>query len=165
LAEETSAPVLVAVSKARYTEKEHHAALNNGADYYAAYADEPETDINGVFSAIRSMSQRAKKQKSPNGIIAHGDILMAVNRHKVFIKDKELPLTGTEMKILRYLMNNRGHIITHGQLIQYAFDYLDDVSHDSLYSAIKRIRKKMRDITQTDYIETVRDVGYRMSTK
>jgi DNA-binding response OmpR family regulator len=165
LADETNAPILVATSKSRYTEKEHHAALSGGADYYATYADKPETDINGVFSTIRSMSQRAKKQKTPSEIITHGDILMVVNRHKVFVKDKELLLTGTEMKILHYLLLNRGNVLTHGQIYRNVYDDYEDISADSLYSAIKRIRKKMRDITHTEYIETVRDVGYRMSIK
>jgi DNA-binding response OmpR family regulator len=88
---------------------------------------------------------------------------MVAERHKAFIKDKELPLTGMEMKILHYLLLNRGNTLTHGQIFQNAYDADDDISTDGLYSAIKRLRKKMRDITHTDYIETVRDVGYRLS--
>jgi DNA-binding response OmpR family regulator len=69
------------------------------------------------------------------------------------------------MKILHYLMLNRGSVLTHGQICQNVYADYKDISTDSLYSVIKRLRKKMLDITQSDYIETVRDVGYRLSTK
>ena len=116
LSEETNAPLLIAVSKANYSEQEHHAALSNGADFYAAYCETPENDIEGVISAINSIKLRARKRKIPNNILGHGDILIVSNQHKAFVKDMELSLTGTEMKILKYLMVNRGNVLSHRQI-------------------------------------------------
>jgi len=162
LSEETSAPIFIATTNP--DDDEHHEALNNGADFYGKYCKEPGQNIDGVFSAINSINRRTKKQKAPNGIISHGDILIDANRHKAFIKDKELSLTGTEMKILHYLMVNRGNVLQHGQICRKIYDD-DGGTFDSLYSAIKRLRKKILAAAQADYIETVRGVGYRLTTK
>jgi two-component system phosphate regulon response regulator PhoB len=163
LSAETNAPILIAVSKARYSEKEHHEALKSGADFYAPFCDMSENNINAVLSVIEGINQRARKRKAPNrGIIAHGDILIIANNHTAYINDKALALTGAEMKILHYMMINRGNVLGHSQICRNVYDDYDDIS--CLYSAVKRLRKKIKDVAQADYIETVRDVGYRLIT-
>jgi DNA-binding response OmpR family regulator len=162
LREGTEAPILVAVSKTNYSEVEHHEALKNGADFYAPYCETPERDIVGVLSVINSISHRYKSRKSHCKILAYGDILIDEQHHKAFFKDKEVLLTGTEMKIMHYMMINRGIILKHEQIYRNAYDDFDDRTPDSLYSAMKRLRRKIYEAVNTDYIETVRGVGYRL---
>ena len=164
LSEETNAPILIATSSP--DDDEHHDALNNGADFYGKYCEKPEQNLDAVLSAITSINQRAKKRKTPQKIIAHGDILIAADTHKAFIHDVELTLTGSEMKLLHYLTINRGNVLSHRQIYQKINeDMWDEMTGDMIYSTIKRLRKKIRDITRIDYIETVRDVGYRLKSK
>jgi DNA-binding response OmpR family regulator len=120
-----------------------------------------------VLSVINSINQRARKRKAPNTIIVHGDILIVANNHKAFIKDKELPLTGTEIKLLHYLMVNRGEIIAHTELFReiYGGDYNKKVSRNILYCSMKRLRNKMKQAVRHDYIETIRHTGYRLTTQ
>lgn len=166
LSEETNAPILIAVSKPRYTEKEHHAALNSGADFYGQYCDDPEENINAVLSVINCINQRARKRKAPIDRISHGDIHIVIDYHKVFIEDVEIALTGMEMKIFQYLVINRGNTMSHRQIYSQISDgAFDEISRDTIYSSMKRLRKKIRDVAGGDYIETVRDVGYRLKTK
>jgi DNA-binding response OmpR family regulator len=166
LSNETAAPILVAASKKHYTEDEHHDALNNGADFYAAYCGKPEKDLDGVLSAIHSIDRRFKKQKSVNGIIAHGDILLVVDLHKAFIMDVEIKLTVAEMRVFHFFMRNRGDALSHRKLFNsMSNDVYDDLTSDVIYGVMKRLRKKIRDAAEIDFIETVKDVGYRLKTK
>jgi DNA-binding response OmpR family regulator len=160
-----AAPILIAVSKENYCENEHHEALRNGADFYAPFCEENARNIYAVLSAIESVNIRSQKQKSTAQIITHGDILIDVEFHKAFIKDREIFLTGTEMRILHYMLLNRGIILGHDKFFQNAFADYEEASSNSLYSAIKRLRKKIKEVTQTDYIETVKAVGYRLLTR
>ncbi|MCL1819440.1 MAG: response regulator transcription factor [Oscillospiraceae bacterium] len=163
LCEETNAPILIATSN--YNEIERDDALNNGADAYGAYSEISEQqDLNGVVAVINSINKRAKKRKSPSRIISHGDILIAADYHQAFIKDKELFLTGLEMKLMQYLMINRGNVLSHGMILQEVYNDDGEVSLDSLYSTVKRLRKKINDIAKFKYIQTVREVGYRLIT-
>jgi len=166
LSEETNAPILIATSN--YTEDEHHDALNNGADFYALYCEKPEQNINGVLAVINSINQRGRKRKSPNKIISHGDILIVIEYNKVFIEDIEIVLTASEMKIFQYMMINRGHILSHKQLysqINGGFHGEYDLTPDVIYGLMKRLRKNLRKATRFEYIETVKEIGYRLKTK
>ena len=165
LNQETNAPILIATSKEHYTEKEHHAALNNGADFYAPYCEEPENDIEGVLSAINSANQRGVKKKSPHKIITHGDFLLDIDGYKVFIRDKELILANMEMEILKLLMLNIGNVLSHEQILERIYEGRQKESDsNNLYNAITRLRKKMRDLTGYDYVETIIKTGYRIIT-
>jgi DNA-binding response OmpR family regulator len=156
------APILIAVSKENYCEIEHHKALRNGADFYAPFCEKTSRNVHAVLAAIESIHMRSQKQNSPNKVIAHSDILIDVGLHKAFFKDKEVSLTGTEMRILYYMMLNRGIILGHENFFLNAYEDYEEATPDSLYSAIKRLRKKIKDATQTDYIETVKAIGYRL---
>jgi len=120
LSEETNAPILVATY--HFSEEQHLEVLNNGADFYAQLSKEPKRNIDGVLAVIHSINQRARKRKAPNRILAHGDILILADRHKAFVKDRELSLTGTEMRIFQYLMANRGNVLEHGQICRKIYD-------------------------------------------
>ena len=75
----------------------------------------------------------------------------------------ELRLTKTEMEILQYLIINRRNILTHAQIFSeiYGREH-GETSSDALNSSLKRLRRKIKDLAQFDYIENVRDVGYRL---
>jgi len=159
--EEINAPILIATSD--YSEEEHRDALNNGADYYGRYSDEPNNNIKFVLSVINSIEQRNKKRKTPNKIIIHDDILIVDGYNQAFIKDKEIHLTNAEMIIFRCLMINRGNIVSHKQIHNQVTNYSpDELTPASVYNAIKRLRKKLHDATMFDYIETIRNFGYRL---
>jgi DNA-binding response OmpR family regulator len=167
LCEVTAAPVLVAVSKERYAVEEHHAALSQGADFYAAFNDSPDLDISGVFAAVSSVTRRERKRSKPGGIVAHEDILVVADYRKAFVRDAEVTLTAAELKILQYMLLHRGIALSHAQIygqINGGLYYEKEMTPDAIYNAMKRLRKKLRDAAQADYIETVRNFGYRLRT-
>lgn len=161
LSDETKAPILIATSNP--TADEHYEALNNGADFYGKCCEKSEQNINAVIALINSMERRSKKNNTACRIFTYKDILISKDIHQVFVSDKEIQLTRTEMEILYYLMINRGLILTHEKIKQYIWPDDDEVSHDMIYNNIKRLRDKMRSVSQKEYIENVRDVGYRLT--
>ena len=168
LSQETNAPILVATSQEHYTTKEHHDALNNGADYYAPYCGDPcgkpEDDIEGVLSAVKSANQRAGKRKSPNKLIIQGDVLLVADNYRAFINNIEVNLTKLETEIFRILLTDINENISHEQILEKIHGDYDKAMSANLYNAIKRLRKKIQDATGVDCIETVRNIGYRIIT-
>ena len=160
----TNSPILIATGN--YTMEMDVASLENGADLFGRWQENYEGNIVSVLAHINRLSERIKKQKISTEIITHGDILIIKDNHKAFIKDKELRLTKTEMKIFYYLLVNRGNILTHKQIQDYIwYDENNEITPDNLYNIIKRLRNKIRSISnKVEYIETLRDVGYRIST-
>jgi len=161
LSEETNASIMIATFN--YNEEEHQDVLNNGADFYGQYSNEPDSNIKFVLSVMNNIDQRNKKRKAPNRVTLHNDILIVDGHNKVFVKDKEIHLTNAELKALRYLAINRRSIVSHRQLHNQIKSHSpDEPAPSSIYNIMKRLRRKLRDATQLDYIETVRNFGYRL---
>jgi DNA-binding response OmpR family regulator len=65
--------------------------------------------------------------------------------------------------MLHYLMINRGSVLSHKQIYRKVFDgEYDESTSDVIYSTLKRLRKKIKEVSAVEYIETVKDVGYRL---
>ena len=161
LSEETSAPILIATSN--LSVDDHHTALCNGADFYGLYDDDPKNNIKYVISVMYSIKQRNIKRKVPNKITAHNDILMVDGYSNVYIRDKELNLTRTEMSIFRLLLTNRGNVVLHEQINRHVTKNPDELNMNGIYCTMRRLRDKISKITLYDYIETVRHLGYRLN--
>lgn len=80
-----------------------------------------------------------------------------------FLKDGQaIELSKTEQKLLRILVENRGHVIARSDLIDkiwtYGAEYVDE---NALSVTIKRLRDKLEyDPSSPKYVKTVYGVGY-----
>ena len=78
----------------------------------------------------------------------------------VLLKGEEVHLPSTEYKLLSYLMQNRGKVVTRGMILENLWDidgnFVDD---NTVRVNIKRLRQKLNDETQ-EYIVTVFGMGY-----
>jgi len=157
----TNAPIFIATST--YSREEHVEASSLGADLFGEINDNPADNYKAVTEKLNQLRDRARQPKPLIIIRTFSDILIAPVYHKAFIGDTEITLTKNEMDILDYLMISQGAILHHGQIGRDTpYNELNGLSSDNIYSAIKRLRKKMKDVSQFDYIETIKDVGYRL---
>jgi len=81
---------------------------------------------------------------------------------KYTVTDKSgnsLPLTTTEIKIIKMFYDRKGYVLTREMVIEslWGFEYKDDIR--ILDPHIKNIRKKL----SADFILTVKNVGYRLN--
>ena len=78
----------------------------------------------------------------------------------VLLKGEEVHLTSTEYKLLSYLMQNRGKVVTRGMILENLWDIDGNfVGDNTVRVNIKRLRQKLNDETQ-EYIVTVFGMGY-----
>lgn len=165
LNEAVDSPILIAASKSHYTEDEHHMALNNGAYFYGAYCDDSERNINGVMSAVKSYYRAAKKQKNPADILTYSGILISLSRHKAYIDNTLIALTSQEFDVLHLFMLNIGTVLTHNEIYRHIHkdEYDEKTAKYIVYNSMNRLCQKMRNAANRDYIQSVYDVGYRLS--
>ncbi|MDD3142286.1 MAG: response regulator transcription factor [Lachnospiraceae bacterium] len=80
-----------------------------------------------------------------------------------FLKNNiPIELSKTEQKLLRILIENRGHSLTRSQLVDAIWtegaEYVDE---NALSVTVKRLRDKLEDTTSTPvYIKTIYGIGY-----
>ena len=90
----------------------------------------------------------------------------AYYRDKLYVRGREVKLGRAEFDSLELLLSEPGRVYTYEQIYNYAQG--DNASPESIIAAvhsyIKRIRRKIEaDDTMSDYIQSVRSVGYRMA--
>ncbi|ROO86705.1 two-component system OmpR family response regulator [Actinocorallia herbida] len=90
-----------------------------------------------------------------------GDLVLDEDSHEAWRGDRPIELSPTEFKLLRYLMENAGRVVSKGQILDRVWKY--DFSGDSriVETYVYYLRKKI-DLTGPPLIHTVRGVGYRL---
>ncbi len=80
---------------------------------------------------------------------------------KPFDKEK-VNLTKTEYAIIKQLLLNPTQVITKSKLLDLISLDTEDCDENSLKVHISNIRRKIRKITDVDYIESVWGIGFKM---
>jgi len=159
----TNDPILIGTSD--FTVDEQTKAISLGADFYGKFG-ECDKNMNIALAMINKAHERIDQKKNTGSIISSGDILISRDYYKAFIRDSEIFLNKTEMDMLYYLTINRGRVLTYEQIFHVIWpgEY-GEASSDALYNLIKRLRNKLRKAASSkNYIENIRDIGYRLST-
>lgn len=109
------------------------------------------------------MSVKTSLEKSSE-VLCFGDISLNLRAHTVLVANNPVSLTLREFEILRELMQTPGTVVTRKTLIEKLWGY--DFSMDDarvVDTHMKNIRQKLaRSDCKSDYIETVRGVGYKL---
>lgn len=93
------------------------------------------------------------------------DITLDVDTHTARIDGTEIKLTRTEYAILKLLMKNPSQVITKSLLLDRISEDTPDCTESSLKMHISNLRKKLRAISNKDYIEAVWGIGFKMRTE
>lgn len=100
--------------------------------------------------------------KNVNKKLEYKDMVLDDYEHKVYIKNKSIFLTKTEYAILKQLLLNAEQVVTKSKLLELISDYTLDCDENSLKVHISNIRRKIRNITDEEYIESVWGIGFKM---
>ena len=93
------------------------------------------------------------------------EIELDVDTHIVRIKDTEIKLTRTEYAILKLLMQNPSQVVSKSQLLDRISEDTPDCTESSLKTHISNLRKKLREVSGKEYVETVWGIGFKMKTE
>lgn len=93
------------------------------------------------------------------------DLKMDLLSHQVYRNTVEIKLQPKEFKLLRYLMQHAGQVVSRSLLFEAVWDYHFDPQTNVIDVHIARLRKKVELDGQTPLLETVRGMGYRMVGK
>lgn len=76
---------------------------------------------------------------------------------------KRLDLLPRELKLLEYLLRNKGRVVTRVMLLEQVWDYRFDPHTSLIDTHISRLRKKIDQGFEPPLLHTVRGAGYRLS--
>lgn len=113
-----------------------------------------------LLARINSLLKRAYPSDGTTDVIEHNGAKINILSSTVEYNGKVIELTKNELKILHYLLNNRGKIVSRVDIMEYLWDSSMFVNDNTLTVNIGRIRSKFEDIGLKDYIKTKRGQGY-----
>lgn len=93
------------------------------------------------------------------------DFTIQLQDYKVFCNGLPINLTKKEFDIFQYLALNKNRVITRLQLTEHIWGDILEVNSDSNFIDVhvRNLRKKLEKHSKTDWLETVRNVGYRIN--
>lgn len=146
----------VIILSARDTEFDKVLGLDNGAD---DYLPKPFGMLE-LFSRIRALLRRSSQQTQVKNYQADALLVCPASR-QVLVDGTEVALTHKEFEILLLLISNPRQVFSRSQLQDrvWGMEYLGETRTVDVH--IRTLRQKLGICSQ--YIETVRGVGYRFS--
>jgi two-component system phosphate regulon response regulator PhoB len=152
--DDTTAHIPIIILSAKSQETDKVVGLELGADDYVTKPFSPRE----LIARIRAIMRRGLEQQL-SSIIERGDIIIDSAKHKVTVVGKEISLTTTEFKLLEYIAQRPGVVLSRYQILD-AVSGDDAIVCDRTVDAhVKLLRRKLG--TAKDYIETIRGAGYR----
>jgi len=103
-------------------------------------------------------------------VLRFGDLELDDASHRVVRAGTELALSPTEYKLLRYLLRNRGRVLSRNQILDHVWDYDFDGESTVVETFVSSLRRKLDaaggagGTGAVALIHTVRGVGYRLGT-
>lgn len=121
-------------------------------------------DTNELLARIKVQLRTNKREK--NEILVYKDMMLERTTHTLYIKKEKISLTRMEYTILEQLLLKPKEIITKTKLIQLLNNnnliYTKQYDENSLKVHISNIRKKIRNVTNDEYIESVWGIGFKL---
>ncbi len=93
-----------------------------------------------------------------------GDFSIDLQKRIIGFENEQIELSRKEFDLLSYLFLHKNRVLTRMQLSEHIWGTYADDDYDSNYidAHIKNIRKKLNAWASTEWLETVRGVGYRI---
>lgn len=144
-------PIIMITSK--NTELDELLSINLGADDFITKPFNPQI----LLARINRLLTRKNNQSET---IKYKNALIDVSKSLIETEDSKENLTRNELKILTYLLENKGTIVSRDDLINYLWDSDEYIDDNTLTVNINRLRTKLASLGLKDVIITKRSQGY-----
>jgi len=107
------------------------------------------------------------RNRSKNNIIEnlkYRELELLNDNHTLLVCNKKVNLTKTEYAIIKQLLLNRTQVITKNKLLDLISIDTEDCDENSLRVHISNLRKKIRNYTETEYIESIWGIGFKIKS-
>ena len=156
---ESDVPIIIVTS--RDSDMDELMSMNLGADDFVTKPY--NTQI--LLARISALLKRSGTTTANSSILTYEDFQLNLSNATITYNDKEIELTKNEVKILSYLINHKGEIVSRELLMEYLWSTDFFVDDSTLTVNITRLRKKLEEIGIENVIETRRGLGYIMPWK
>lgn len=150
---QSNMPIIIVTS--RDNELDELLSINNGADHYIT----KPFNIQILLAKIGSLLRRTNMQEV-NDKIDEKDFILNTSNNTIEKDGKIIELTKNEYKILKYLVQNRGKIVSREDIMECLWESENFIDDNTLTVNITRLRNKLEELELKELLETKRGQGY-----
>jgi len=134
--------------------------LEAGADDYLS----KPFDFMELEARVGALIRRSNINKT-HKLIKVGEILMDTSTQIVSINNNLIELSRQEFILLRYMLINKGKLISRQELYEHVWGKDDYYNSNTIDVHVKRIRAKINKFTDGECIMSIYGLGYRVIDK
>ena len=151
-------PVIMVTAKGE--EIDRVVGFEVGADDYVT----KPYSVRELALRVRAILRRSRgDEEATASELSFGIIQVDTSAHRVFLGGEELVLTALEFKLLTTFMMRKGRVQTREVLLNDVWGIHANVMTRTVDTHVKRLREKLG--PASNYIETLRGVGYRFKDR
>ena len=147
-------PIIVVTS--RNSDVDELMSMNLGADDFIT----KPYNTHILVARIEAILKRINRNSNVYDILDYNGMKVNLSNGTVSYSDKIIEITKNELKIISYLIKNKGKIVSREELMNYLWDCEMFIDDNTLSVNVTRIRKKLAEIGLSNIIETRRGLGY-----
>ena len=149
-------PIIMLTAKSE--ELDRILGLELGADDYLT----KPFSVKELVARVKTLLRRTGQMTASGTQISWENLVMDLNKHEVTVDQVSLEFTLKEFELLRFLLGNRGRVLSRYYLLDeiWGYDYFGETRTVDVH--IRNIRRKLSDAGVEDMIETVRGIGYKI---
>ena len=117
--------------------------------------------VEELVARIRAILRRVQPAAASEGRLAFADLELDEDTHEVWRAGREIELTATEFKLLRYLLLNARRVLSKDQILDHVWNYDFGGNANIVETYVSYLRRKV-DAVGAPLIHTVRGVGYSL---
>jgi DNA-binding response OmpR family regulator len=155
-------PVLMLTARGEVVDRV--VGLKLGADDYVQKNCEPVELMARIEALLRRAGQSGATAAAPAGTVELGEVQIDLRKHAVTRSGQALTLSRAEFRLLEYLIERRGSVVTREELLQNVWGLDGDTLSRTVDVHMAGLRKKIEpDPRYPRFLLTVKGSGYRLA--
>lgn len=146
-------PIIVLSAKVSSDDKVN-CLLSGASDYVTKPFDSKEL--------LARIEVQLRPKNNSASALKYKDLELLNDNHTLLISNNKINLTKTEYAILKQLFLNKSQVIPKNKLLDLISMDTEDCDENSLRVHISNIRKKIKDYTDSEYIESIWGIGFKL---
>lgn len=150
-----SCPILFLT--ARITENDKVLGLTIGADDYIT----KPFSLQELTARISAHLRREERRKNSSRIISSKGLIVNIDERTVSYNDQEIFFSKREFDVLEFLIMHPHRVFEKEEIYEAVWGFDAEGDNTVIKEHIRKIRSKLKSVTDKEYIETIWGIGYK----